>query len=158
MHLSDQLEVTWRTSHGPLIVCRRGDGLALPPASPSSLSSSDHLHTSTSQGGYHVPFLSHHGWEVDRAARNVITERGYAEFFVHRTGHSIGEEVHGNGTNIDDLETHDDREIIPFTGFSIEPGIYLPEFGVRSEVNVYVEKGSARVTGRIQDRVVRIGG
>ena len=99
-----------------------------------------------------------HGWEVDHAARNVITERGYAEFFVHRTGHSIGEEVHGNGTNIDDLETHDDRAIIPFTGFSIEPGIYLPEFGVRSEVNVYVEEGSARVTGRIQDRVVPIGG
>jgi Xaa-Pro aminopeptidase len=98
-----------------------------------------------------------HGWEVDRAARNVITERGYAEFFVHRTGHSIGEEVHGNGTNIDDLETHDDREIIPYTAFSIEPGIYLPEFGVRSEVNVYVEEGNARVTGRIQERVVPIG-
>jgi len=97
-----------------------------------------------------------HGWEVDRAARNVITESGYGEYFLHRTGHSIGEEVHGNGANMDDWETHDDREIIPGTCFSIEPGIYLPEFGVRSEVNVYVEERDARVTGRVQERIVRL--
>ncbi|MBI4463707.1 MAG: M24 family metallopeptidase, partial [Acidobacteria bacterium] len=76
--------------------------------------------------------------------------------FIHRTGHSLGESVHGNGVNMDDLETHDDREIIPFIGFSIEPGIYLPEFGVRSEVNVFVGEGEARVTGAIQQELVRI--
>lgn len=97
-----------------------------------------------------------HGWEVDRAARNVITESGYGEYFVHRTGHSIGEEVHGNGANMDDWETRDDREIIHCTAFSIEPGIYLPEFGVRSEVNVYVEERDARVTGRVQEHLIRI--
>ncbi|MBI2816989.1 MAG: M24 family metallopeptidase [Acidobacteria bacterium] len=97
-----------------------------------------------------------HGWEVDRAARNVITESGYGEYFVHRTGHSIGEEVHGNGANMDDWETHDDRPVIPQTCFSVEPGIYLPEFGVRSEVNVYVSEHDARVTGRVQDQLIRI--
>jgi Xaa-Pro dipeptidase len=97
-----------------------------------------------------------HGWQVDRAARNVITESGYGEYFVHRTGHSIGEEVHGNGANMDDWETHDDRCIIPHTCFSVEPGIYLPEFGVRSEVNVYVGETEARVTGRVQEELVRI--
>ena len=97
-----------------------------------------------------------HGWEVDRAARSVIAENGYGEYFPHRTGHSIGEEVHGNGANMDDLETRDDREIIPFTAFSIEPGIYLPEFGVRSEVNVFVGEREARVTGLVQDQLIRI--
>jgi Xaa-Pro aminopeptidase len=99
-----------------------------------------------------------HGYEVDDAAREVITHRGYGPYFVHRTGHSIGEEVHGNGTNIDNFETRDTRKIIPRTCFSIEPGIYLPEFGVRSEVNVYVEESSARVTGEIQEAVVPILG
>jgi Xaa-Pro aminopeptidase len=96
------------------------------------------------------------GWEVDRAARDLISERGYGEFFLHRTGHSIGEEVHGNGANMDDLETHDDRQILPFTGFSIEPGIYLPEFGVRSEVNVFVDDREARVTGAVQNGILCI--
>jgi len=90
------------------------------------------------------------GWEVDRAARDFIAQSGYGEYFVHRTGHSIGESVHGNGANMDDLETHEERAILPRTAFSIEPGIYLPEFGVRSEVNVYVEERDARVTGAIQ--------
>ena len=75
---------------------------------------------------------------------------------MHRTGHSIGESVHGNGANIDDLETHEERAILPRTAFSIEPGIYLPEFGVRSEVNVYVDERKARVTGAIQREIVRI--
>ena len=96
------------------------------------------------------------GWEIDRAARNVIEESGYGQYFPHRTGHSIGESVHGNGANIDDLETHEERAILPCTGFSIEPGIYLPEFGVRSEVNVYVDEQTARVTGAIQQEIVRI--
>ncbi|HWP84125.1 MAG TPA: M24 family metallopeptidase, partial [Terriglobia bacterium] len=96
------------------------------------------------------------GWEVDQAARRVIEQSGYGACFPHRTGHSIGVEVHGNGANMDDFETHDDREIIPCTGFSIEPGIYLPEFGVRSEVNVFVDGSSARVTGAVQQEIIAI--
>lgn len=79
------------------------------------------------------------GWEVDQACRDVIEEAGYGQYFVHRTGHSIGQETHGNGANMDNLETHEERLILPRTCFSIEPGIYLPEFGVRSEVNVYID-------------------
>jgi len=98
------------------------------------------------------------GCDVDRAARHVIESAGYGDRFVHRTGHSIGQETHGNGANIDDLETHDTRRILPRTCFSIEPGIYLPEFGVRSEVNVYIDRGGkVHVTGGpVQTAVVRI--
>ncbi len=96
------------------------------------------------------------GWEVDQATREFITTAGYGEFFVHRTGHSIGEHVHGNGANMDNLETKDEREIIPNTCFSVEPGIYLPEFGVRSEVNVLIRNGNAEVTGKIQGELVLI--
>jgi len=95
-----------------------------------------------------------HGWEVDRAARETIRKAGYAKYFVHRTGHSIGENIHGNGANMDSLETRDDRKIIPHTCFSIEPGIYLPDFGIRSEVNVYVGEHEARVTGAIQEEIL----
>jgi Xaa-Pro dipeptidase len=95
-----------------------------------------------------------HGWEVDHVAREVIRKGGYEKNFVHRTGHSIGREVHGNGANMDGLETRDNRKIIPHTCFSIEPGIYLPEFGIRSEVNVYVGDGDARVTGAIQQEIL----
>jgi Xaa-Pro aminopeptidase len=88
------------------------------------------------------------GWEVDRAARDVISSAGYGDRFVHRTGHSIGQEVHGNGANMDDLETHETRRILRRTCFSVEPGIYLPEFGIRSEVDVYVDAlGKVHVTG-----------
>jgi Xaa-Pro dipeptidase len=97
-----------------------------------------------------------HGWEVDRAARETIRKAGYAKNFVHRTGHSIGQEVHGNGANMDGLETRDDRKIIPRTCFSVEPGIYLPEFGIRSEVNVYVGEHEARVTGAIQKEILAL--
>jgi len=96
------------------------------------------------------------GWEVDRAARDVIRKAGYGKYFIHRTGHNIGQEVHGIGANMDSLETHDDRAIIPHTCFSVEPGIYLPEFGVRSEVNVYVADRQARVTGAVQDEIIPI--
>ena len=95
-----------------------------------------------------------HGWEVDRVARDTIRKAGYAKYFVHRTGHSIGQEVHGNGANMDGLETRDDRKIAPHTCFSIEPGIYLPEFGVRSEVNLYVGEREARVTGAVQKEIL----
>ena len=90
------------------------------------------------------------GWEVDDAARGVIEGAGYGQYFTHRTGHSIGEEVHGSGANMDNLETHDERRVMPWTCFSIEPGIYLEEFGVRSEINLFVGEGEARVTGEIQ--------
>ncbi len=101
---------------------------------------------------------SFHGYEVDAAARKVITDAGYGDYFVHRTGHSIGEEVHGNGANMDGLETQDERRVLPGTCFSIEPGVYLPgEFGVRSEVNVYVSEREAIVTGTpMQTELVRI--
>jgi Xaa-Pro aminopeptidase len=97
-----------------------------------------------------------HGYEVDDVARGIINRRGYGQYFVHRTGHSIGEDVHGNGANIDNFETRDTRQIIPRICFSIEPGIYLPEFGVRSEVNVFIEESGARVTGEIQSAIVPI--
>ncbi|HKD08805.1 MAG TPA: M24 family metallopeptidase [Bryobacteraceae bacterium] len=97
------------------------------------------------------------GFEVDDAAREHISSKGFADQFVHRTGHSIGEEVHGTGANMDNLETHDERRILPGALFSIEPGIYLPEFGVRSEVNMFVSRDKATVTGEIQRELVRIG-
>ncbi len=88
------------------------------------------------------------GWEVDQAARDVIEEAGYGQYFCHRTGHSIGQETHGNGANMDNLETREERLVLPRTCFSVEPGIYLPEFGVRSEVNVFVDgQNQVHVTG-----------
>lgn len=98
------------------------------------------------------------GWEVDDVCRNVIRDAGYGDFFVHRTGHSIGEEVHGNGANIDNLETQDGRRLMPRTCFSIEPGIYLPgEFGIRSELDVYVSEREALVYGEpLQTDIVPI--
>jgi Xaa-Pro aminopeptidase len=97
------------------------------------------------------------GCEADDVCRAVVREAGYEERFLHRTGHSIGEEVHGNGANVDNLETRDERLLLPRTCFSIEPGIYLDEFGVRSEVNMYIHAdGRAVVSGRQQDAVVPI--
>jgi Xaa-Pro aminopeptidase len=98
------------------------------------------------------------GWQVDDAARGVIEQAGYGPSFCHRTGHSIGQETHGNGANMDNLETHEERRVLPRTCFSVEPGIYLPEFGVRSEVNVFVDaQNTVHVTGGApQTRVVTI--
>ena len=96
------------------------------------------------------------GWQVDDAARDHIAAAGHGEHFVHRTGHSIGEEVHGNGANMDNLEMRDERPVIPATCFSIEPGIYLPEFGVRTEIDCYVDDSGARATGAVQSEIVRI--
>jgi Xaa-Pro aminopeptidase len=99
------------------------------------------------------------GWEVDQAARDVIDRAGYGAYFCHRTGHSIGQETHGNGANMDNLETREERRVLPRTCFSVEPGIYLPEFGVRSEVNVFVDAQSrVHVTGgELQTGVMPIG-
>src|SRR5215472_4632437 len=96
------------------------------------------------------------GWEVDQAVREHITQKGYGKYFVHRTGHSISTTVHGNGANMDNFETHDERQLMPNSCFSIEPGIYLPEFGVRSEVNMLIRPSTAEVTGRIQREIVTI--
>lgn len=102
----------------------------------------------------HRPF----GWEVDETCRRVIAAGGYGEQFLHRTGHSIGEEVHGNGANIDSLETRDTRRLMPRTCFSIEPGIYLPgEFGIRSELDVYLSDHEALVFGLpLQDKLLSL--
>ena len=90
-----------------------------------------------------------YGWEVDNAARDYITNQGFGEYFIHRTGHNIHEMVHGNGANIDNLETRDERRLVPFTCFSIEPGVYLPgKFGIRSEVDVYLTEDDAIVSGQ----------
>ena len=96
------------------------------------------------------------GFEADDAARGVIRAAGFGEYFTHRTGHNIALELHGSGAHLDNLETHDVRRILPHTCFSVEPGIYLPEFGVRSEVNMLTAPGKAWVTGRIQQELVRI--
>jgi len=98
------------------------------------------------------------GWEVDRATRDLIAAEGFGEYFIHRTGHSLGEEVHGNGVHMDDYETHDDRTLVAGTGFTIEPGIYMKTFGVRTEINMVVGQRSAEVTGPCQQALVRLGG
>ncbi len=96
------------------------------------------------------------GWEIDRAARDVIEKAGYGEFFIHRLGHSLGHEVHSNGVNLDDWETHDTRTVINGVGVTIEPGIYLPEFGVRSEMDVYLGEDGPEITGKRQTEIVQI--
>jgi Xaa-Pro dipeptidase len=96
------------------------------------------------------------GWQVDHAVRGLIKDAKFGDYFIHRTGHSIGTEVHSNGANMDDLEIHDERRILANSCFSIEPGIYLPEFGVRLEVDVLVREASAEVTGKIQKEIVTI--
>ena len=94
------------------------------------------------------------GWEVDRAARAVLVEAGFEAQVLHRTGHSLGENVHGNGAHLDDFETHDERRLLPGTGFTVEPGVYLADFGVRTEINVYRADREALVTGPCQDAIV----
>ena len=96
------------------------------------------------------------GFEADDAARAVIRQAGFGEYFTHRTGHNIAVEIHGPGAHLDNLETHDERLLLPNTCFSVEPGIYLPEFGVRSEIDMLTAPGKAWVTGKIQRELVRI--
>ena len=96
------------------------------------------------------------GWEVDRAARSVLERAGFADHILHRTGHSLGENVHGNGTHLDDYETHDDRRVLPGTGFTVEPGLYFSTFGVRTEINVFRSEHDAVVTGPRQTEVVTL--
>jgi Xaa-Pro aminopeptidase len=94
------------------------------------------------------------GFEVDRAARQVIDRAGYGAHVLHRTGHSLGESVHGNGVHMDDYETHDDRRILPGTGFTVEPGLYFETFGVRTEINVFRGDHDVRVTGPCQNEII----
>jgi Xaa-Pro aminopeptidase len=96
------------------------------------------------------------GWQVDRACRDVIDRAGLGHLFIHRTGHSLGEEVHGNGVHMDDYETHDDRRLIPGTGFTIEPGVYTDRFGVRTEINMFVTERDATVTGPLQREITKL--
>jgi len=96
------------------------------------------------------------GWEVDRAASTVLKDAGYGADILHRTGHSLGESVHGNGVNMDDYETHDDRRLLPGTGFTIEPGLYFDDFGVRTEINMTVSARDAAVTGPLQTEIVAL--
>jgi Xaa-Pro aminopeptidase len=96
------------------------------------------------------------GWQVDRAARDVMEGAGYAKEIWHRTGHSLGQEVHGNGANMDDYETHDDRRVLAGTGFTIEPGLYFDTFGVRTEINVVVQEHDAPATGPLQERLLTL--
>jgi len=96
------------------------------------------------------------GWQVDRAASSVLRSAGFGDAIMHRTGHSLGEAVHGNGVNMDDYETHDDRRLLVGTGFTIEPGVYFDDFGVRSEINMIVGPRDARVTGPVQTAIVAL--
>lgn len=97
------------------------------------------------------------GFEVDRAASAVLREAGYGRAILHRTGHSLGESVHGDGVNMDDYETHDDRRLLAGTGFTIEPGVYFSDFGVRTEINMIVSPGDATVTGPLQAGIMELG-
>ena len=97
------------------------------------------------------------GFEVDRASMAVLREAGYADHILHRTGHSLGETVHGNGVNMDDYETHDDRRLLAGTGFTIEPGVYFDDFGVRTEINMVVDARDAAVTGPLQRHILALG-
>jgi Xaa-Pro aminopeptidase len=96
------------------------------------------------------------GWQVDRTARNVLEQAGFGERILHRTGHNLGREVHGNGVHMDDFESHDDRRLLPGTGFTIEPGLYFESFGVRTEINMYYGPREAVVTGPAQTEIVRL--
>lgn len=96
------------------------------------------------------------GWEVDKAARGVLEKAGYRREILHRTGHSLGENVHGNGVHLDDYETHDDRRVLPGTGFTIEPGLYFETFGVRTEINMFRAERDAFVTGERQSEIIAL--
>ena len=96
------------------------------------------------------------GFQVDRAASAVLRDAGYADYILHRTGHSLGETVHGNGVNMDDYETHDDRRLLAGTGFTIEPGVYFDDFGVRTEINMVVASRDAAVTGPLQTEILAL--
>jgi Xaa-Pro aminopeptidase len=96
------------------------------------------------------------GWEVDRTARQVLEDAGFGERILHRTGHNLGRDVHGNGVHMDDYESHDDRRLLPGTGFTIEPGLYFDSFGVRTEINMYYGRREAVITGPVQQEILKL--
>ena len=96
------------------------------------------------------------GWQVDRAARTVLEQAGFGERILHRTGHNLGQDVHGNGVHMDDYESHDDRRLLPGTGFTIEPGLYFESFGVRTEINMFCGQREAIITGPVQAEIVKL--
>jgi Xaa-Pro dipeptidase len=143
-------DITWTGHVGKIVPARQHDVFAIVKAARDQAVS--FVQARVAHGDFPC------GWEVDDVCRHVIRDAGYGDQFVHRTGHSIGEEVHGNGVNIDNLETRDSRRLMPRTCFSIEPGIYLPgEFGIRSELDVYVSDHDAVVFGQpVQTGIVPI--
>jgi Xaa-Pro dipeptidase len=94
---------------------------------------------------------------VDAAARRVLIDAGFGAHILHRTGHSLGQEIHGNGVHMDDYETRDDRRLVPGLGFTIEPGLYFEDFGIRTEIDMTVGLKTATVTGDIQTEMERLG-
>jgi Xaa-Pro aminopeptidase len=97
------------------------------------------------------------GFELDRAARQVLDRSGYGAAILHRTGHSLGEDVHGNGAHLDDYETHDERRLMPGSGFTVEPGVYFEDFGVRTEINMVWGPDGPEVTGPCQTGIIQLG-
>jgi Xaa-Pro aminopeptidase len=141
-------DISWVGYTGPEVPQRMGDAFA---AAASARDAAVRLVQSRVMKGQEV-----RGWEVDRAASTVLGESGYGAQILHRTGHSLGETVHGTGVNMDDYETHDDRRLLPGTGFTIEPGLYFPDFGVRTEINMIVRGASAEVSGPQQSAIVAL--
>lgn len=141
-------DITWVGFTGEVVPSRQADAFS---AIASARNAAVDLVTSRVTAGQDV-----RGWEVDRAASAVLHAAGYGAQILHRTGHSLGETVHGSGVNMDDYETHDERRLLPGTGFTIEPGVYFKDFGVRTEINVVVRAGSAEVSGPMQSAILAL--
>ena len=141
-------DITWVGHTGRNIPSRQADAFA---AAAAARDVAVALVQARAQAGQEV-----RGWEVDRAASTVLRAAGYGANILHRTGHSMGETVHGTGVNMDDYETHDDRRLLPGTGFTIEPGVYFPDFGIRTEINMIVRAGSAEVSGPLQSAILAL--
>ena len=141
-------DITWMGFTGPRVPQRFADAFAAIARARDAAST---LVQGSAREGREL-----RGWEVDRAASAVLREAGYADKILHRTGHSLGETVHGNGVNMDDYETHDDRRLLPGTGFTIEPGVYFDDFGVRTEINMIVGDRDATITGEVQAQIVAL--
>jgi Xaa-Pro aminopeptidase len=141
-------DITWMAYTGPVVPDEYARAFAA--ARDGRDAAIDLVQRATEQG------RDLRGFEVDRTCRDVIERAGYGAQFIHRTGHSLGEEVHGNGVHMDDYETHDDRRLIPGTGFTIEPGVYTDRYGVRTEINMFIGRREARVSGPRQREIVRL--
>ena len=139
-------DITWVGFTGAEVPSRMADAFA---AAAAARNAAVALVQERATSGHDV-----RGWEVDRAASTVLHDAGYGARILHRTGHSLGETVHGTGGNMDDYETHDDRRLLPGTGFTIEPGVYFPDFGIRTEINMIVRVGSAEVSGPLQSAIL----